>query len=464
LIIAFTGGTEAKDREVICKMKKPREMTGAELKSMLKSSIHFKSLGGVKVPGLRLSEKDMAWWRDAKFGMFIHWGLYSILGRGEWVMHNEKIPAEEYAKLADEFKPKKFDANAWTIAARNAGMKYMVMVTRHHDGFALWDSPGSYNRFNSVETGAKRDFVKEYVEACRNAGLRVGLYYSPMDWRFPGYFQPRKLIDNALLMKKQTYDQVEELMTRYGTIDILWYDGAWLAHKGSDTSSAWFWEPEKLNAMVKRLQPKIVVNPRSGWEGDFYCDEGSHEINGKIIPVPWEKCMCICSGTSWGWIPDDPVTPFEDLITMFVNVFVRDGNVLLNVGPDRDGVIPEEVVERLDEIGVWMRQNGESIYGTRGGPFEPVDRVYGSTYCKNRIYLHVLDFDKFRELKLPPIENKITRCSVLGFESIEFKQDEEGIAVSIPEKLKKPVDTIVKMEFDSDIVPRERENIYFTGQ
>jgi len=155
-------------------------------------------------------------------------------------------------------------------------MKYMVMVTRHHDGFALWDSPGSYKKFNSMETGAKRDFVKEYVEACRSAGLRAGFYYSPMDWRFPGYFHPKELIDNALLMKKQTYDQVEELMTKYGTIDILWYDGAWLAHEGSDTSSAWFWEPEKLNTMVKRLQPKIVVNPSylkrllKGWTKSGY--------------------------------------------------------------------------------------------------------------------------------------------------------------------------------------------------
>ncbi len=444
--------------------KKPREMTGAELKSMLKSSIHFKSLGGLKVPGLKLSEEDMAWWRNAKFGMFIHWGLYSILGRGEWVMHNEQIPAEEYAKLADEFRPRKLDANVWASVAKDAGMKYMVMVTRHHDGFALWDSPGSYNHFNSMETGAKRDFVKEYVKACRNAGLRVGVYYSPMDWRFPGYFHPKELIDNAMLMKKQAYDQVEELMSRYGKIDILWYDGSWLAHKGSDTTSAWFWEPEKLNRMVKDLQPQIVVNPRSGWEGDFYCDEGSHEITGKIIPVPWEKNMCICSGTSWGWIPDDPVMSLEDVITMLVNVFVRDGNVLLNVGPDRDGVIPEEAVVRLKEVGAWMRQSGEGVYGTRGGPFEPVDRVYGSTYNKNHIYIHILDMDEFQQMKLPPINEKIVKCTVLGQESVTFEQDDEGILLHIPEKLRQPIDTIVKMELDSDVPPRKSEEIYFTGK
>lgn len=189
---------------------KEREMTGDELKSMLKSNIRFKSLGGVKHPGLRLEEEDLAWWRAAKFGMFIHWGLYSILGRGEWVMHNERIPAEEYRKLAEEFNPKAFDADRWAAIAKDAGTRYMVMVARHHDGFALWDSPGSYQDFTSVKTAAKRDFVKEYVEACRRADLRVGLYYSLMDWRFPGYFRPRELLENALLMKNSA-------MTRSGS-------------------------------------------------------------------------------------------------------------------------------------------------------------------------------------------------------------------------------------------------------
>jgi alpha-L-fucosidase len=315
-----------------------------------------------------------------------------------------------------------------------------------------------------MATGAKRDFIKEYVEACRNAGLRVGLYYSPMDWRFPGYFHPKELLDNALLMKKQCYDQVEELMTQYGKIDILWYDGGWLAHKGDDTTSAWLWEPDKLNKMVKSHNPKVVVNPRSGWEGDFYCDEGSHEITGKIIPVPWEKNLCIGSGTSWGWIPDDPIMTQKEAITMLVNVFVRDGNVLLNVGPDKDGVIPEEAVHRLKEIGKWMNKNGESVYGTRGGPFEPVDRVYGSTYNKNIIYLHILDMDEFRKLKLPAMETNIVKCTVLGGSEVGFNQSAEGITIDIPQELTSPIDTIIKMELDKEFSKKPGEDIYFTGR
>lgn len=440
-----------------------REMTGDELKSMLKSSIRLKSLGGIKHPGLKLEEEDMAWWRASKFGMFIHWGLYSILGRGEWVMHNEKISPNKYKELADQFNPKHFDADKWAQIAKDAGMRYMVMVSRHHDGFALWDSPGSYQDFTSFKTAAKRDFVKEYVAACRRAGLKVGLYYSPMDWRFPGYFKPKELLDNALLMKKQAYAQIEELVSKYGQIDILWYDGTWLAHKNHDPDAAWLWEPVKLNQMVRRYNPKTVINPRSGWEGDFYCDEGSHAITGKIIPVPWEKCLCICSGTSWGWIPNDPVISFKDAITMLVNVFIRDGNVLLNVGPDQDGIIPSQAVDRLKEIGEWMRKNGESIYDTRGGPIQPVDRVFGSTYKGNKIYLHILDYDQFRDMSVPLLDMSVNQCYTLSGQPLDFKQDENEVSVSVPQKYIASPDTIVVLEVDRPVPDIDHENISFTG-
>ena len=442
--------------------KRKREMTGAELKSMLKSSIHFKSLGGVTSPGLRLTEDDLAWWRDAKFGLFIHWGLYSILGRGEWVMHNENIPAEEYAKLADKFAPKHFNADTWASIAKRAGTKYMVMVARHHDGFALWDSPGSYGSFTSVKTAAKRDFIKEYVEACRRANLKVGIYYSLMDWRFPGYFKPKELPDNALLMKKQCYDQMEELVSKYGKIDIVWYDGGWLAHKGSDPDAAWLWEPVKLNEMVRKYNPKTIINPRSGWEGDFYCDEGPHEINGKIIPVPWEKNFSI--GSAWGWVKDDEIMPYEEVLYLMINVFVRDGNVLVNVGPDAEGVIPQEMVDVLESIGQWMKKYGESIYGTRGGPFQPVDKVYGSTYKGNTIYLHVFDNDEFEKLKLPPVNGKILKCEVLGAGRIEYRQDSAGISLQIPPQYREAVDTVVKMEMDLLVEFNNDEEIVITGK
>lgn len=440
-----------------------KEMTGAELKSMLKSSINFKSLGGLKAPGLKLEEEDMKWWRDAKIGMFVHWGLYSILGRGEWVRHNEQLTAEEYDTLADEFDPQDFDMSEWTSLAKDFGAQYMVMVARHHDGFALWDSPGSYGGYTSYNSASKRDFVKEYTDACRKAGLGVGLYYSPMDWRFPGYYDPKGLLDNALLMKKQAYDQVEELTGNYGEIDIMWYDGSWLNHQGSDTTSAWLWEPVELNKIVRKNNPKTVINPRSGWEGDFYCDEGSHELEGQIIPVPWEKNMCVCSGNSWGWMEEDPVSDFEWLIRMLVNVVTRDGNLLLNIGPDKNGKVSDEVANRMREIGAWLKENGESIYSTRGGPFEPIDDVFGSTYKNNTIYLHILNTEEFSKVKLPTIPYTVEACKYKDT-ALEFTQDSQGIKIVLPDNLPKEVDTIITLTLDKEIVQEEDSQIYFTGK
>ncbi len=447
---------------------KPREMTGAELASMLKSSINFKSLGGLRCPELNLSPEDMQWWRDAKIGMFVHWGLYSILGRGEWVRHNEQIPWEEYCALADEFNPKDFDMHEWTNLAKDFGANYMVMVTRHHDGFALWDSPGSYQGFTSYNTASHRDFVKEYTDAAREAGLRVGLYYSPMDWRFPGYFDPKgekdpANVQSALRMKQQCYDQVEELCSKYGPIDILWYDGAWLAHSGSDTTSSWLWEPVKLNKMARKYNPKMIMNPRSGWEGNFYCDEGSHEITGGIVPVPWEKNMCVCSGTSWGWMANDPVSDFDWLIKMIVDVVCRDGNMLMNVGPDRNGHVPEAVQARMRQIGQWLQENGETIYKTRGGPIEPVDNVYGATYRDNQIFLHITDTEAFAKETLPALPYTVQSCAYKG-QPVSFTQEGGILRIELPENLSHEADTIITMTLTENVKPADHGDIHFTGK
>lgn len=440
--------------------KIPREMTGAELKSMLKSSINFKSLGGVKCEELNLPLKDKKWWIDCKIGMFVHWGLYSVLGRGEWARFNEQIPKEEYEALADEFIPVNFHPREWVELAKDFGAKYMVMVTKHHDGFSLWNSEGSYEHFTSWHRGAHRDFVEEYAKSCREAGLKMGVYYSPMDWRFPGYFDPKGLPENAALMKKQCYAQVEELCSRYQP-DILWYDGGWLAHQGSDTTSAWFWEPVKLNKMARGYCPRILMNPRSGWEGDFYCDEGSHEIKGKIIPVLWEKNMCICSGCSWGYMADDPVSDFDWLIQMMVNVVCRGGNWLVNIGPDRNGKISDEIHTRICEVGSWLRRYGESIYATEAGPYEPVDNVYGSTFREDTVYLHVLDTEAFAGERLPFSGNEIISAALFDGTEIPVYREREGYRLTLPETEKRP-DTIVVLKMKENIV-RENERIHFVS-
>lgn len=400
---------------------------------------------GVEAQELCLSDEQLGWWRDAKFGMFIHWGLYSITGKGEWHMFNEKVPVEEYSRLADEFVPSKFHAADWARLAREAGMKYGVLTARHHDGFCLWDSPGSSGNFTTMATAARRDFIREYADAFRAEGLGVGLYYSPMDWRFPGYFQPRERMENALEMKKQCYDQIRELMSNYGKIDVLWYDGGWLAHQGTNKDAAWLWEPIKLNRMVRELQPGVVISPRSGWDGDFVCEEGEKAVTGPVRERLWEKAMRI-NVTAWGFAQNESLLSVDDLLVHLMNTVCRNGNVLLNVGPDRDGVIPETQAARLREVGTWLRQCGEGIYGTRPGPFPPVDGEYGSTCRPGTVYIHVLRWPEDGLLRLPRLDAGITGARLLNGGECAVRQVPEGVEVVVRDRPLHPA--VVALDVD----------------
>jgi alpha-L-fucosidase len=415
--------------------------------------------------GFGLSPEEMQWWRDARFGMFIHWGVYAIPGRGEWLMWNERIPFSEYRKLADEFQPDKFDADAWAACARDAGMKYMVLTARHHDGFCLFDSQVS--EFTSVKTAAKRDFVAEYVTACRNAGLKVGLYYSPLDWRFPGYFFPDLYRESAEAMKEQTYAQVRELLTQYGDIDILWFDGGgddWLGFGGIEFGGSvkgwhsrdtqWpqakhyqgkpLWEPEKLYAMIRELQPKIAMNDRAGsigltWSGDFGTPE--RKIGEFSTTRPWETCDCLAQ--SWGYMPDKPMRSLRNCVQLLVQVATRDGNLLLNVGPKPDGEIEPRQVERLRQVGDWLRLYGESIQGTRGGPVR-AESWGGTTYRDNRIYVHVLDWEE-DEVVLP-LSQRVVSSRGLTCDSVEVTVGEEGVRIRVAPEDRQAPDTVIVLE------------------
>jgi len=366
----------------------------------------------------------IAWWRDAKFGLFMHWGVYSIPGRGGWVQWNEQIPVTEHAKLAGQFNPDKFDPDAWAAIAKAAGMKYTVLTARHHDGFALFDDPGS--DFTAMKSAAHRDFVADYVSAVRKAGLRVGLYYSPLDWRYPGFFFPDLYQANAVEMREQYHRQLNELASHYGKIDILWFDGGgedWLGFggvrfksgwqarpKGQHYSGSFSWRDEEAVGDLRKLQPSIIVNDRTDAPADFLSREGDRAMGDFDNQHPWELCTTLTTG-AWGYQPNAKVKSRDDVIRLLVGAVGRDGNLLLNVGPRPDGQIEPEQAQRLREVGDWLKQYGQSIYATRGGPYLPGD--FGvSTYRDNTIYLHILN-PTGNPLMLPALPAKVLGCSVL---------------------------------------------------
>ena len=405
-------------------------------------------------------ERDarIKWWREARFGMFIHWGLYAIPGRGEWVQWNEQIPVDEYAKLADQFNPLNFTVDSWTEVAKAAGMKYMVLTARHHDGFALFDD--GTNIFTSVQSAAHRDFVAEYVRAVRKAGLRVGLYYSPLDWRFPGYIMPDLQRESADVMREQYHRQVKELLSNYGTIDVLWFDGGeadWLSFGGDWVGSEWkrrpkdkhyrggfSWQHDQVYSMLRQLQPDILINGRADMPEDFHSREGDGALGDFDNRRPWELCTTLAG--AWGYQPNKTPKSLKDCIQLLANVAGRDGNLLLNVGPRPDGQIDPPQAERLREIGKWLGKYGDSIYATRGGPFLPGD--WGaSTHRDKMVYVHVLKWQS-DQLALPAIPAKILHVSALTGGNPTFTQNDEGIKVSLQPADRNDLDTIFVFELD----------------
>ncbi len=404
-------------------------------------------------------ESRLAWWREARFGLFIHWGVYSIPGRGEWVQWNEQIPVSEYAKLANQFNPTRFDPAEWAAIARSAGMKYVVLTTRHHDGFALFDDPGS--DFTSVKTAAHRDFVADYVKAIRAAGLHVGFYYSPLDWRFPGYLMPDLQRASAEAMRAQYHRQMEELLSHYGPIDVVWFDGGetdWLGFGGDWKGARWVkrpagehyrggfsWEHDKVYAMLRRLQPQAIINGRADMPEDFHSREGDGALGGFDAEHPWELCTTLTEG-AWGWQPNRTIKSLQACVQLLVKVAGRDGNLLLNVGPRPDGQIDPPQAQRLREIGDWLRERGESIYGTRGGPFLP-GRYGVSTRRENIVYVHVLAWPG-ETLSLPAMSAKVIHASVLGGGVATVVQQESRLEISVTAAQRSAIDTIVKLELD----------------
>jgi len=317
----------------------------------------------------------MEWWHQAKFGMFIHWGLYSVIGQHEWAMEYEGVPIAQYEKLAKHFHPKPNAARDWARLAKKAGMKYMVMTTKHHEGFCHWDS--KLTDYNAVKQGPGRDLVREYVDAARAEGLHVGFYYSLMDWHHPDGAKCKT--DEAARKRfvEYTHGLIRELLTNYGKIDVLWYDVSWPLDAAG-------WESDRMNQMVFELQPEIIVNNRNQLEGDFSTPE--QKIEAAADGRAWESCMTL--NDSWGFNRfDDGWKSPKIVINNLVTCARGGGNYLLNIGPMPDGSVPPETVEILENVGRWMDTNGKAIYGTERGQLGP---NAGGNFTRkgNTLYIH----------------------------------------------------------------------------
>ena len=410
----------------------------------------------------------MSWWREARFGLFIHWGLYAIPagewnGRtthGEWIRTTAEIPIDEYDRFIGQFNPMKFDADKWVQIAKRAGMKYIVITSKHHDGFSLFDS--KYSDFDVMSTPFKRDILDELAIACRKYDLKMCWYYSIMDWHHPDYLPRRdwesRSTDGAEYDRYVTYmkNQLKELIENYGDIGVLWFDGEWEGTWNHDYG-------KDLYDYVRTLQPDIIVNNRvdigrsgmagmtssGGYKGDFGTPE--QEIPATGIPgVDWETCMTMNS--HWGYNKnDDSWKSSKDLIQKLADISSKGGNFLLNVGPTAEGLFPEESVERLQQIGDWMQVNGESIYGTSASPFRSLDWgrcTQKLTSAGSRLFLHVFSWPENGRLVLPGIYNKVERAFLLDDKGkdLEAFNEEDNIVIVVPEDQPDPYSTVVALD------------------
>ena len=421
-------------------------------------------------------ERDsrMEWWREARFGLFIHWGLYSVpagewngeKNHAEWIRNTAQIPLEVYDKFVGQFNPVKFNAEEWVQMAKDAGMKYIVITSKHHDGFCMFDS--KYTDFDIMSTPFHRDVLKELAEACRKEGMKLCFYHSIMDWHNFDYLPRRpwekdRSTEGADFNRFVEYlkNQLSELLTNYGDIGVLWFDGEW--------ESTWnnTYGKEIYN-FVRSLQPNIIINNRvftgreglegfskdSSFDGDFGTPE--QQIPSTGLPgKDWESCMTM--NDHWGYNKyDNNFKSAKDILQMLADIASKGGNYLLNIGPTSEGVFPPTSVERLKEIGEWMKINGESIYGTKASPFQKLEwgrctqrSIKGGT----RLYLHVFDWPKDGKLIISGLANKYKHIYLLS--DTEMKQlttdrNEDGFIINVPSEAPDKINSVVVLDIKGE--------------
>lgn len=403
------------------------------------------------VPGP--DSESLAKWQEWRYGMFIHWGPVSLKGTEIGWSRGREVKREEYDQLCKRFAPDAFDAAEWVRIAQDAGMRYMVITSKHHDGFCIWNS--ALTDYDMTATPFQRDILKELSEACKAAGLPFGTYHSILDWYQPdynteglqggpGYALPEGVAPSMDRYQEYMHGQLREIVTQYGPLHSMWFDGEWEKS----------WTPERgwqLLRFCRELDPKMLVNNRVGGgrrgmegitqegfaPGDY--DTPEQQVGAFNDARPWETCMTICE--QWAWKPDDTLKSLEECIRILVQTAGGDGNLLLNVGPMPDGRIEPRQVERLREIGAWLRVNGDSIYGTRGGPFRP-GKWGVSTHTDAKIFVHVLGWDN-EQLSLPGIEQHILSAALMDGSEVAFQQDPDKVTLTLEKARRSPIDTII---------------------
>jgi alpha-L-fucosidase len=398
-------------------------------------------------------DRRLDWWRDAKFGLFIHWGLYAIpagrwkgeavAGIGEWIMLRSRIPVAEYEQLAGQFNPTRFDAAAWVDLARRAGQRYLTITAKHHDGFCMYDSKlTEYDIVDATPWG--RDPIKELAAECQRQGIRLCFYYSQtQDWHHPDgdgndwdYDESAKDFDGYV--ERYVKPQVTELLTNYGPIGMIWFD---TPKRISEQQS------RELVELVHRLQPDCLVNGRVGNHiGDYASTRDNVIPTDRLVEMDWEVPATI--NDTWGYKVDDHNwKPAEELIRKLVDVASKGGNYLLNVGPTAEGLIPEPSGERLLAVGRWLEANGEAVYGTRPGPLHGLG--WGRTTARDgKTYLHVFDWPAGGELRLAGLGASVGRASLLSApgQALPLERTGDDLVVRGPASAPDAADTVVVLE------------------
>ena len=406
----------------------------------------------------QVSEKGLTWFQNARFGMFIHWGLYSLIGRGEWVMHWEKIPVPEYEKLVPQFNPVDFSADEWVKLAADAGQKYMVITSRHHDGFSMYDS--KLSDYKITNSPFQRDPLAELAEACaKNGQVKLGFYVSLLDWHHPAY----RFRDESILAWGDyigfLHGQVRELCADYGDLACIWFDGDW--PRQDLEGDRWYFAPggsfeyENLYGIIRELQPDaVIINNRheeplpgedvQGFEQDFPGENTASFNTTAIYDLPVEVCMTI--NDNWGiHFDDENLKSTRQLVHNLVKSASVDGNYLLNVGPTAEGTILPEHARRLREVGMWLKLNGESVYGTRSGLIRTT-RETVSTHKSGMNFVHVLAYISDC-VRLEGVAESVKSAYLLKDGTpLPIHRKDGKLKVCIPPALHNPFDTVFVLE------------------